>query len=127
MSRRLQEVLAAVETAAYDAVLFGYGLCNNGLVGLTATSVPLVIPRATTALRSSLAARSGTWSIFSRTRRVLQDQRLDRTGREHAPAQSRLDRYQERHGAVLRRARGQVRRRQRQVPLRAALQHDQEL
>jgi hypothetical protein len=45
MSCRLQEVLAGVDAAAYDAVLFGYGLCNNGLVGLTAASVPLVIPR----------------------------------------------------------------------------------
>ena len=46
MSRRLQEVLAGVETAAYEAVLFGYALCSNGLVGLTAPSIPLVIPRA---------------------------------------------------------------------------------
>jgi len=46
MGRRLQEVLAGVETAAYEAVLFGYALCSNGLVGLTAPSIPLVIPRA---------------------------------------------------------------------------------
>jgi hypothetical protein len=46
MSRRMQEVLAAVDESPYDAVLFGYGLCSNGLVGLTARSVPLVVPRA---------------------------------------------------------------------------------
>ena len=46
MNARLQEVLAAVDAAAYDAVLFGYGLCSNGLVGLTAGAIPLVIPRA---------------------------------------------------------------------------------
>lgn len=46
MSRRLQEVLAAVDVAPYDAILFGYGLCSNGLVGLAADSVPLVVPRA---------------------------------------------------------------------------------
>ncbi len=46
MSRRLQEVLAAVDEARYEAVLFGYGLCSNGLVGLAARSIPLVIPRA---------------------------------------------------------------------------------
>ncbi len=46
MSRRLQEVLAAVEPEQYDAVLFGYGLCSNGLVGLRAGGVRLVIPRA---------------------------------------------------------------------------------
>jgi hypothetical protein len=46
MSARLKEVLAAVDTAKYDAVLLGYALCSNGLVGLTATAVPLVVPRA---------------------------------------------------------------------------------
>ncbi len=46
MSRRLQEVLATVDTARYEAVLFGYGLCSNGLIGLSAGAVPLVVPRA---------------------------------------------------------------------------------
>jgi len=46
MSGRLQEVLATVDTARYEAVLFGYGLCSNGLIGLAAGAVPLVIPRA---------------------------------------------------------------------------------
>jgi hypothetical protein len=46
MSARLTEVLAAVDKSRYDAVLFGYALCSNGLVGLTASSVPLVVPRA---------------------------------------------------------------------------------
>ena len=46
MSARIAEALAAVDTAQYDAVLLGYGLCNNGLVGLVARDVPLVLPRA---------------------------------------------------------------------------------
>jgi len=46
MNGRLQEVLAGVDESLYDAVLFGYGLCSNGLVGLRAQNVPLVIPRA---------------------------------------------------------------------------------
>jgi hypothetical protein len=46
MSRRLHEVLAQVDESRYEAILLGYGLCNNGLVGLTARSIPLVIPRA---------------------------------------------------------------------------------
>ena len=45
MSSRLEEVLAGVDESLYDAVLFGYGLCSNGLVGLTAHTVPLVVPR----------------------------------------------------------------------------------
>jgi hypothetical protein len=46
MSARLTEALAAVDKEKYDAVLFGYALCSNGLVGLTAPSIPLVVPRA---------------------------------------------------------------------------------
>lgn len=46
MFARIAESLAAVDAANYDAVLLGYGLCSNGLVGLTARQIPLVIPRA---------------------------------------------------------------------------------
>ncbi len=46
MSRRLQEVLSAVNSSIYDAVVLGYALCSNGLVGLTARAIPMVIPRA---------------------------------------------------------------------------------
>jgi len=46
MRDRLAEVVARVDESRYDAVLLGYGLCNNGLVGLTARSIPLVVPRA---------------------------------------------------------------------------------
>jgi hypothetical protein len=46
MSARLAEVLAAVDETQYEAVLFGYALCSNGLVGLAARNIPLVIPRA---------------------------------------------------------------------------------
>jgi len=46
MSSRLAEVLAGVDETRYEAVLLGYGLCSNGLVGLAAKSIPLVVPRA---------------------------------------------------------------------------------
>ena len=46
MLARLQEVLDGAEGAGYEAVLFGYALCGNGVVGLTARSLPLIIPRA---------------------------------------------------------------------------------
>jgi hypothetical protein len=46
MRARLEAALDSVDEANYEAVLFGYGLCNNGLVGLAARSIPLVIPRA---------------------------------------------------------------------------------
>lgn len=43
---RVQTALNAVEKDRYDAVLFGYGLCNNGLAGLKANTVPIVVPCA---------------------------------------------------------------------------------
>ena len=46
MQKRLQEALDRVEDDKYEAILLGYGLCNNGLVGLVARKVPLVLPRA---------------------------------------------------------------------------------
>ncbi len=46
MSERLREALLAVDESAYDAVLFGYALCNGGVTGLAARSIPLVLPRA---------------------------------------------------------------------------------
>lgn len=46
MLERLQEAVDRVEAAKYQAILLGYGLCNNGLAGLTARATPLVAPRA---------------------------------------------------------------------------------
>jgi hypothetical protein len=46
MSARLAATVAAVDETRYDAILLGYALCSNGVVGLTAKSIPLVIPRA---------------------------------------------------------------------------------
>ena len=46
MLQRLKEALDQVDESKYDAILLGYGLCNNGVVGLEAKSIPLVIPRA---------------------------------------------------------------------------------
>ncbi|MGL4593947.1 MAG: DUF1638 domain-containing protein [Thermoguttaceae bacterium] len=46
MSRRLSEAIASVNESDYDAILLGYCLCSGGVVGLSAKTIPLVIPRA---------------------------------------------------------------------------------
>ena len=46
MRQRLQAAIDRVDASQYDAVLLGYGLCNNGICGLTAPTIPLVVPRA---------------------------------------------------------------------------------
>lgn len=46
MRAALQERIDMVESSEYSAVLMGYALCGNGLAGIHARSVPVVIPRA---------------------------------------------------------------------------------
>jgi len=47
MQTRLQAIVDAVpESEGYKAILLGYARCNDGLVGLTARSIPLIIPKA---------------------------------------------------------------------------------
>ncbi len=46
MCRRLQEVVDRTEPERYDAVLLGYAMCGNGVVGLEARTLPLILPRA---------------------------------------------------------------------------------
>jgi hypothetical protein len=58
MLSRLQETLDRVDAAAYEAVLFGYALCGNGLAGLVARSIPLVVPRAHDCITLFLGSRT---------------------------------------------------------------------
>jgi len=44
MSSRLQQEIDKIEPEKYEAILLGYGLCNNGIVGLK-SELPMVIPR----------------------------------------------------------------------------------
>ncbi len=46
MVQRLQEAVDRVNTDRYDTILLGYALCNNGICGLTARTLPIIIPRA---------------------------------------------------------------------------------
>lgn len=46
MCERLQQAVDRADASRYEAILLGYALCGNGILGLTARSLPLVIPRA---------------------------------------------------------------------------------
>ena len=46
MLSEIQGAVDATDGELYSAVLLGYALCNNGVVGLVARNVPIVIPRA---------------------------------------------------------------------------------
>lgn len=46
MCAKLQEAVDKADPAKHDAVLMGYALCGNGLAGLEARKVKMVVPRA---------------------------------------------------------------------------------
>jgi len=64
MRGRIQEALDRVEESRYDAILFGYGLCNNGLAGLAARTIPLVLPRAHDCITLFLGSRQRYLDYF---------------------------------------------------------------
>lgn len=65
MRARIQERVDAVAaTAGYEAVLLGFGLCNNGLAGIAARDLPLVLPRAHDCITLFLGDRSRYRAYF---------------------------------------------------------------
>jgi hypothetical protein len=66
MSGRLNEALGRVDESPYEAVLLGYALCSNGLVGLAAKSVPLVVPRAHDCITLFLGGKERYLDYFQR-------------------------------------------------------------
>ncbi len=64
MRERLQNSLDRVDGSKYDAVLFVYGLCNNGTVGLEARSIPAVLPRAHDCISLFLGGKERYLSYF---------------------------------------------------------------
>ena len=65
MRVRLQEVVDRVDSSRYEAVLFGYGLCGNGIAGLAARSLPLVLPRAHDCITLFLGSRERYLDYFN--------------------------------------------------------------
>jgi hypothetical protein len=57
MRERLQAAVDATDPAKHDVVALAYGLCNNGLVGLQARGVPLVLLRAHDCITAFLGSR----------------------------------------------------------------------
>jgi len=66
MAARLQTEVDAVDPQRYEAVLLGYALCGNGVVGLAARSVPLVLPRAHDCITLFLGSKERYLEYFNR-------------------------------------------------------------
>jgi len=61
---RIQELVDATEKDRFDAILLGYGLCNNMLSGLRAGNLPVVIPRAHDCITFLLGSKERYREIF---------------------------------------------------------------
>jgi len=66
MSARIQERINEVNEERYDAVVLGFALCNNGVIGLTAGKLPLVIPRAHDCVTLFLGSKERYDEVFNR-------------------------------------------------------------
>ncbi len=65
MQKRLQAAIDAVpESEGYKAILLGYARCNDGLVGLTARSIPLIIPKAHDCITFFFGGRAAYQAYF---------------------------------------------------------------
>jgi hypothetical protein len=64
MAARIQEVVDRTPAGVYDAILLGYGLCGNGLDGVTARHTRLVLPRAHDCIALLLGSRARHEAYF---------------------------------------------------------------
>jgi Protein of unknown function (DUF1638) len=64
MLREIQAMVDRVDATTYQGVLLGYGLCGNGLAGLTARTVPVVLPRAHDCITLFLGAKERYMEYF---------------------------------------------------------------
>ena len=64
MAAKIQEVVDRVPEGAYQAILLGYGLCGNGLDGLTARHTRLVLPRAHDCIALLMGSRERYQAYF---------------------------------------------------------------
>ena len=64
MCERLQAEVDAVDESRYDAIAMGYLLCGNGVNGLTARGLPLVLPRGHDCITLFLGSRERYQQYF---------------------------------------------------------------
>lgn len=66
MRDALQRAVNESDPAVHGSVLLAYGLCGNGLVGLAAPGVPLVVPRAHDCITCLLGSKERYEKEFAR-------------------------------------------------------------
>jgi len=63
---RLQEMIDAAGPDRYDALVLGYGLCNNSMVGVRAGRIPMIVPRAHDCITLLLGSKERYAKLFAR-------------------------------------------------------------
>ncbi|MBN1943097.1 MAG: DUF1638 domain-containing protein [Phycisphaerae bacterium] len=67
MAAKIQAVVDATDPAkGYEAILLGYARCNDGLVGVRARDLPLVIPKAHDCITLLLGSRTAFRAYFDK-------------------------------------------------------------
>ncbi len=64
MQPRLAEAIRSCDLSGYDALLLGYGLCSNGIVGLEAPGIPMIVPRAHDCITFFFGSKERYWEYF---------------------------------------------------------------
>jgi len=64
MAEKIQGVVDRAPEGACEAILLGYGLCGNGLDGLTARHTRLVLPRAHDCIALLMGSRERYQTYF---------------------------------------------------------------
>jgi len=66
MAKKVQEAVDRTPEGVFEAILLGYGLCGNGLDGLTARHTRLVLPRAHDCIALLMGSRERYQRYFER-------------------------------------------------------------
>ncbi|MBN1420659.1 MAG: DUF1638 domain-containing protein [Planctomycetes bacterium] len=64
MAARLQSSIDRADADLYDGICLGFALCNNGIVGVRARSIPVVVPRAHDCITLLLGSRARYDELF---------------------------------------------------------------
>jgi hypothetical protein len=64
---QLQAQIDQASADRYDALLLGYGLCNNSLAGVRAGPIPMIIPRAHDCITLLLGSKERYARLFAET------------------------------------------------------------
>ena len=64
MAREIQKAIDAADVELYDSIALAYALCNNGVLGISARSLPVAIPRIHDCIAMLLGSHARYQQVF---------------------------------------------------------------